>query len=108
MASVKQIIFIQHLLAKPHDPSLDDTVEARSIRCGMGDELSVAQASRFIDALLSYPKRSAVAEYADDPATQAELARLQAEKEWKRRHTKMIWDPKRRKRVPNPDYVEAA
>lgn len=60
-ATFKQIRFIESLLRDREVGSYYDSVEAQSIRCGKGDELSIRQASQFIDALLECPRNSEVA-----------------------------------------------
>ena len=54
-ATSKQIHFIESLLKLKEIDDLYTSVEAQSIRCGQGDELSIGQASRFIETLLSCP-----------------------------------------------------
>ena len=59
-ATSKQVWFIEKLLREREiDNSIYESIEARSIRCGMGDDLGRRQASRFIEMLLECPIKGA-------------------------------------------------
>jgi hypothetical protein len=57
MATYKQVAFIERLMNERDITELYDSVEAQTVRAGMGEELSTGQASRFIDALMNCPQK---------------------------------------------------
>ena len=57
-ATHKQVWFIEKLMKERECSDYYDTTEAKSIRCGLGFQLSKWQASRFIDELLNCPLKS--------------------------------------------------
>lgn len=62
MATEKQIRFIERLMREREIGDLYDDVVAQTIRRGQEDNLSVRQASEFIDLLLECPKTSGMSE----------------------------------------------
>lgn len=58
MATFKQVHFIETLMREREMDDLYDSLEAQSVRCGQGENLSVGQASAFINQLLSVPKKA--------------------------------------------------
>jgi hypothetical protein len=58
MATFKQVRFIERLMSDRESSELYDSLEAKTIRCGLGDELGTRQASRFIEMLLDCPQKT--------------------------------------------------
>lgn len=58
MATVKQVRFIESLMRSREIGDYAETVEAQTVRCGRGEELSTNHASRFIDSLLKCDEKT--------------------------------------------------
>ena len=58
----KQEMFIRNLMRDRETGNLYNSLEAQTIRAGLGHNLSTRQASEFIEALLECPKKSFVEE----------------------------------------------
>lgn len=56
-ATERQISYIEDLLIMREVGNLDDSLEAETVRAGMGREMTIQQASEFIDMLLQCPER---------------------------------------------------
>lgn len=65
MATTKQISFIERLLSERECGDLNNTLEAQTIRSGLGENLSTRQASQFIDLLLAAPDKAQMKKWAD-------------------------------------------
>lgn len=99
MATKKQVRFMEKLMEErdlfcEEAVGVHDSLEARSVRCGMGDELGVQQASNFIEILLSLPKKPAPTE--DERREAIEEYRRGEEK---RREAINAWRRKKRARA---------
>lgn len=57
MATYKQISFIESLMRNREIGDLADSLEAQTVRAGMGENLSTRQASEFIEALQNCPAK---------------------------------------------------
>jgi len=57
MASDKQITFIENLLRDREIGTLADDLVAQTVRADLGENLSTARASRFIELLLTCPEK---------------------------------------------------
>lgn len=58
MATIKQINYIESLINSKECDNLMDSIEARTIRSGLGENLSTSQASGFISILLECPEKT--------------------------------------------------